>query len=304
MLPRFSFAQLLWFVLLICTFLAFGGNRAEADEALASWYGPGFEGLPTASGVPYDPNGYTAASKTLPLGTKLLVSHEGRTVPVTVTDRGPYTGNRGLDLSQAAARELGLTQVGVDYVDWSYADPNLSQGATPQERGLPQAAQETPQAATQEPGLPLAGTELGYANGAYEAGYPDYSRSYPPVDEANSGTYVVQPGDTLSRVATRLGISVDDLARYNGIADPDLIYSGQALYLPLKKAPVGTSGDPTTADTANQSSLGMGDSVTTGEEPVASPSSGNEKLQVPDGTAVSNYGAIGAEEDLGAAPGG
>src|SRR3712207_8356403 len=46
---------------------------AEAKTGLASWYGPGFEGLPTASGEPYDPHGYTAAHKTMPLGTDLVV---------------------------------------------------------------------------------------------------------------------------------------------------------------------------------------------------------------------------------------
>ena len=297
MLPRFRFAQLLWFVLLICTFLTFGGNHAEAEEALASWYGPGFEGHPMASGAPYDPNAYTAASRTLPLGTKLLVSYGGRTVPVTVTDWGHYIGNRELDLSEAAARELGFTRVGVDYVDWRYADPSISQGVAPQEQSLLQVAQEPA-------GLPPAGVEPNYPNGNYGAESSGYPRSHPPaLDEANSGTYVVQPGDTLSQIATQLGISVDDLARYNGIADPNLIYSGQALYLPLE-APVGTGGDPTTADTANQSSLGMGDSVTTGEDFVASPTSGNGELQVPDGTAVPDYGTIGVEGNLGAAPSG
>ena len=48
----------------------------------------------------------------------------------------------------------------------------------------------------------------------------------------------------------------------------------------------------------------MGDSVTTGEDPVASPTFGNGELQVPDGTAVPDYGVIGVEGDLGAAPGG
>lgn len=75
----------------------------------ASYYGHELEGSPTASGVPFDPEGYTAAHKTLPLGTRLQVSHGGESVEVTINDRGPYVTGRDLDLSLAAARELGLT---------------------------------------------------------------------------------------------------------------------------------------------------------------------------------------------------
>src|SRR3712207_6052195 len=82
-------SRLLWAVLAACAFLALGGGCAEAKTGLASWYGPGFEGLPTASGEPYDPYGYTAAHKTMPLGTDLVVRYGGSSVQVTVNDRGP-----------------------------------------------------------------------------------------------------------------------------------------------------------------------------------------------------------------------
>src|ERR687897_1101848 len=111
-------SKLLWILLLFSAFLALGNDRAEARDGLASWYGPGFEGLPTASGEPFDPYGFTAAHRTLPLGTDLVVSYGGRSVQVTVNDRGPYVGGRELDLSQGAAEYLGLTHAGVDYVDY------------------------------------------------------------------------------------------------------------------------------------------------------------------------------------------
>src|SRR5215207_288842 len=114
-------SKLLWILLLVSAFLALGNDRAEAKTGLTSWYGPGFEGLPTASGEPFDPYGYTAAHKTLPLGTDLVVSYAGRSVQVTVNDRGPYVGRRELDLSQGAAEYIGLTQAGVDYVKYSRA---------------------------------------------------------------------------------------------------------------------------------------------------------------------------------------
>ncbi len=93
-------------------------DDALADTQLASWYGPGLEGNLTASGDVFEPyTEYTAASPYLPFGTDLLVTYGGYSVVVEVTDRGPYTGGRELDLSAAAAEEIGLTYTGVDYVD-------------------------------------------------------------------------------------------------------------------------------------------------------------------------------------------
>ena len=75
----------------------------------ASWYGPGFVGSPTASGAPYDPEQQTCAHRSLPLGTVLHVSANGRSTNCLVTDRGPYVGDRVLDLSRAGSRALGYT---------------------------------------------------------------------------------------------------------------------------------------------------------------------------------------------------
>ena len=81
-------------------------------EGIASWYGPGFEGNPTANGDIFDPDLFTAASKELPLGSWLYVEHEGRGVVVLVNDRGPYVDGRILDLSQAAAEAIGIGGLG------------------------------------------------------------------------------------------------------------------------------------------------------------------------------------------------
>jgi rare lipoprotein A len=102
----------------VATVLAGAGQKeAQAKPVVSSWYGPGFEGATTASGAAFDPSGFTAAHPTLPFGTRLLVTYEGRQVVVTVTDRGPFVAGRGLDLSQAAAEEIGLTAAGSDVVD-------------------------------------------------------------------------------------------------------------------------------------------------------------------------------------------
>jgi len=92
----------------------FGGSM-PAKTVTASWYGEQFSGRMTASGSRFDPRGLTAAHRTLPLGTKIRVTNPrtGASVLVTVTDRGPYCGRRELDLSKAAAREVGILLRGV-----------------------------------------------------------------------------------------------------------------------------------------------------------------------------------------------
>jgi rare lipoprotein A (peptidoglycan hydrolase) len=92
--------------------MAFAFVDAAEGEVLASWYGSELAGSPTAcTGTPYNPGGLTAAHKTLPCGSRLLVKHEGRGVAVTVNDRGPHIPGRDLDLSAGAARVLGIDGV-------------------------------------------------------------------------------------------------------------------------------------------------------------------------------------------------
>ena len=79
---------------------------------LASYYGRTLEGRPMANGHPFDADDYTAAHRSLPFGTKLEVSYGGESVRVIVTDRGPYVSGRDLDLSLAAAQQIGLTGPG------------------------------------------------------------------------------------------------------------------------------------------------------------------------------------------------
>ncbi|MXO64918.1 septal ring lytic transglycosylase RlpA family protein [Altererythrobacter endophyticus] len=76
----------------------------------ASWYGPRFRGRPTANGETFDPTQLTAAHRTLPFGSKVRVTDNrtGKTVIVRINDRGPYAHNRIIDLSEAAARKIGI----------------------------------------------------------------------------------------------------------------------------------------------------------------------------------------------------
>jgi rare lipoprotein A len=81
----------------------------------ATWYGSHSQGGPTASGERFDKNKMTAAHKTLPMNTRVRVTHErtGKSVVVRINDRGPYGKGRIIDLSPAAAKKLGIIDEGV-----------------------------------------------------------------------------------------------------------------------------------------------------------------------------------------------
>lgn len=206
-------------LLLAGVFLVVGAGQAHAETTLASWYGPGFEGSPTASGETFDPWGFTAAHKTLPLGTELLVSYGENSVAVTVNDRGPYVAGRDLDLSLGAAEALGLTDAGVDYVEYTYA------GTSTPQYGYDQYGYSDGYYAGND--TAGSGGMVGYTGYAEDIGYEQ------PVSYGGGlvgGSYVVHSGETLSGISARLGVSVEDLAAYSGVADPDVIYAGQTLY--------------------------------------------------------------------------
>ncbi len=84
----------------------------------ASWYGPGFHGRLSANGETFNQYALTAAHRTLPFGTNVLVTnlYNGRQVTVRINDRGPYAGDRIIDLSQGAAEVIGLIDSGVGTV--------------------------------------------------------------------------------------------------------------------------------------------------------------------------------------------
>ena len=93
-------------------------SGAELGRGEASWYGPGFHGRLTANGERFDQEAMTAAHKTLPFGTRVLVRvpRTGREVVVRINDRGPYVAGRIIDLSSAAANAIGLKARGHDAV--------------------------------------------------------------------------------------------------------------------------------------------------------------------------------------------
>jgi rare lipoprotein A len=119
---------------------AVAGNFVE--EGLASWYGgngDGFAGKPTASGELFDPQDLTAAHRTLPLGTLLLVENldNGRAVTVRVNDRGPFVKGRILDLSKRGAQVLGYAGQGTAKVRIRAVDPQGRSIPIPVDMGNP-----------------------------------------------------------------------------------------------------------------------------------------------------------------------
>ena len=96
------------FVFLV--FIALATSANGEDRVSASWYGDELRGNRTASGEKFNPDGLTAAHKTLPFGTCLVVGNprNGKSVNVRVNDRGPFAEDRVLDLAAGAARAIGM----------------------------------------------------------------------------------------------------------------------------------------------------------------------------------------------------
>jgi rare lipoprotein A len=95
------------------------------ERGVASWYGPDFHARPTSSGEPYDMYAMTAAHKTLPIPVYARVTNlgNGRSVVVRINDRGPFVGNRIIDMSYTAAHKLGMTQAGTAFVEVEVITP-------------------------------------------------------------------------------------------------------------------------------------------------------------------------------------
>ncbi|MGH7884408.1 MAG: septal ring lytic transglycosylase RlpA family protein [Thermodesulfobacteriota bacterium] len=101
-----------------CVSFADDSNSGYSESGFASWYGKKLHGEKTASGKDFDMHSFTAAHRTLPFGTIVNVTNlnNGRVVKVVITDRGPFSKKRIIDLSRAAAVELGLLRKGVGKV--------------------------------------------------------------------------------------------------------------------------------------------------------------------------------------------
>ncbi|MDD2547317.1 MAG: septal ring lytic transglycosylase RlpA family protein [Burkholderiaceae bacterium] len=95
------------------------GDLSPDETGIASWYGAKFHRRRTASGELFDRGGFTAAHRTLPFGSRVCVRSQvnGRGVVVRINDRGPHTPNRVIDISEAAAKSIGLIGLGLKPVE-------------------------------------------------------------------------------------------------------------------------------------------------------------------------------------------
>jgi len=123
---------------------ALSGPNTCAEQGLASWYGKSFHGKLAASGETYDAGALTAAHRTLPFGTNVRIRRVegGDSVVVRINDRGPYDGDRLIDVSEAAARRLGMTDSGVVKVALEVLLP--ASGAAFAVQAVPSATPTTP----------------------------------------------------------------------------------------------------------------------------------------------------------------
>lgn len=122
------------------------------ERGVASWYGPKFDGHPTANGERYDMHAMTAAHPTLPFGTLVEVRNldNGRTCQVRINDRGPFVRGRIVDLSYAAARALDMVGPGTAHVELAVVSPGAPFPVRPDEPTVVLASASEPTAAPEE----------------------------------------------------------------------------------------------------------------------------------------------------------
>ncbi|WP_424539144.1 septal ring lytic transglycosylase RlpA family protein [Sphingopyxis granuli] len=100
------------------------GDGTEMGSGVASYYSDELAGNRTASGEPFDPDELTAAHRTLPFGSKVRVTNiaNGQSVVVRINDRGPFGRGRVIDVSHAAAKEIGMHRSGTARVNMTLLD--------------------------------------------------------------------------------------------------------------------------------------------------------------------------------------
>lgn len=123
--PKARYGNMNSYVVLGKRYYTKSSSRNHIERGQASWYGKKFHGRKTSSGERYDMHRMTAAHKSLPLPTYALVTNleNGRSAVVKVNDRGPFVGNRVIDLSYAAAKRLDMVHAGTAHVEVRSIDP-------------------------------------------------------------------------------------------------------------------------------------------------------------------------------------
>ena len=182
--------------------------KAESykERGVASWYGPTFHAKDTSNGEPYDMYAMTAAHKTLPLPCYARVTNlaNGRSIVVRINDRGPFVGNRIIDLSYTAAQKLDMVRAGTAFVEVQVLTPGT----------LADSAATLSAAATAPAATPLAGPTLYVQAGAFSV-QDNATRLVTRLREAGVASAVVRnPGSGSSLYRVRVG-PVADVADFD-----------------------------------------------------------------------------------------
>jgi len=129
--PRSRFGNPAFYEVAGRRYVVLPGAAGYLERGVASWYGPDFHGKRTASGEDYDMYAMTAAHKTLPVPCYARVTNlsNGRSVIVRINDRGPFVGNRIIDLSYSAAARLDMLRSGTAFVEVRTVGPGETAGA-------------------------------------------------------------------------------------------------------------------------------------------------------------------------------
>jgi rare lipoprotein A len=155
------------------------------ERGVASWYGPGFHKVRTSTGEPYDMYAMTAAHKTLPLPAYVRVTNlqNGRSIVVRVNDRGPFVGNRIIDLSYTAASKLNMLRNGTAMVEVRTLEPVSADTPLLAQVTAPTASPNAAPIAAPLTATPLTATPL---TAAAEAPSPAQASAASPPAEAVS----------------------------------------------------------------------------------------------------------------------
>jgi len=139
--PRSAFGNPAFYDVAGRRYVVLASAAGYAERGVASWYGPDFHGKRTASGEAYDMYAMTAAHKTLPVPCYARVTNlaNGRSVIVRVNDRGPFVGNRIIDLSYTAAARLDMLRSGTAFVEVRAVGPGAADADAPTATPLPAA---------------------------------------------------------------------------------------------------------------------------------------------------------------------
>jgi rare lipoprotein A len=186
------------------------------ERGVASWYGPGFHKVRTSTGEPYDMYGMTAAHKTLPLPAYVRVTNlqNGRSIVVRVNDRGPFVGNRIIDLSYTAAAKLDMLRNGTALVEVRALDPSPP---------LPTEASTTEASTTVAPTTmaPVASPPTGAPLFVQAGAFSDPANAQRLADKLRGGSYgnvFVRDDQIAGRRMYRVRIGpVSDVAEFDRV---------------------------------------------------------------------------------------